>query len=208
MKSVSKHLFVSFTFSLAIFFTAVSFPIGQSSSPLKWLKGNTHTHTLNSDGDSAPDEVVKWYRENGYNFLFITDHEYITNVSPLNHLFGKPETFIVISGQEVTDIFDKKPLHINGLGLTKVIMPSRLAGSVLTLQKNIDDVRNAGGIPQLNHPNFGWALTAAEIKQLKGVKMMEIFNGNPLVNNSRVARLRLRRFWDELLPPEADIRYR
>jgi hypothetical protein len=25
----------------------------------RWYKGNTHTHTLNSDGDSTPDEVVR-----------------------------------------------------------------------------------------------------------------------------------------------------
>src|SRR5687768_12129771 len=34
-------------------------------SALRWFKGNTHTHTLNSDGDSPPDVVVRWYRENG-----------------------------------------------------------------------------------------------------------------------------------------------
>jgi hypothetical protein len=35
----------------------------------RWYKGNLHTHTLNSDGDSTPDEVTTWYREHGYNFL-------------------------------------------------------------------------------------------------------------------------------------------
>ncbi len=28
-----------------------------------WLKGNLHTHTLESDGDSTPQEVAAWYRE-------------------------------------------------------------------------------------------------------------------------------------------------
>ena len=36
-----------------------------AQSKLSWYKGNTHAHTLNSDGDSTPDDVVKWYRENG-----------------------------------------------------------------------------------------------------------------------------------------------
>lgn len=174
--------------------------IGQTPSAQKWYKGNTHTHTLNSDGDSTPDDVVKWYRTNGYNFVFITDHEYITNVAPLNHLFGKPETFLVISAQEITDSFDKKPLHVNGLGLTKVVMPNRLPGAVETLQKNIDDVRAAGGVPQLNHPNFGWALTANEIKKLKNVRLMEIFNGHPLVNNlGGGGSPSVEQIWDELL---------
>ncbi len=30
-----------------------------------WLKGNLRTHTLESDGDSTPAEVVRWYAEHG-----------------------------------------------------------------------------------------------------------------------------------------------
>ncbi len=176
-----RRFMVLITLSFVVCVAALS----QTAAPEKqrWFKGNTHTHTLNSDGDSTPYDVVKWYREHGYNFVFITDHEYITNVGVLNELFGKAGSFVVISGQEVTDRFDSKPLHINALGIDSVVMPNALAGSVATLQKNIDDVRAKGGVPQLNHPNFGWALTAAEIKQLKNITLVEIFNGHPLVNN-------------------------
>lgn len=176
-----RRFMVLITLSFVVCVAALS----QTAAPEKqrWFKGNTHTHTLNSDGDSTPYDVVKWYREHGYNFVFITDHEYITNVGVLNDLFGKAGSFVVISGQEVTDRFDSKPLHINALGIDSVVMPNALAGSVATLQKNIDDVRAKGGVPQLNHPNFGWALTAAEIKQLKNITLVEIFNGHPLVNN-------------------------
>lgn len=150
---------------------------------LNWYKGNTHTHTLNSDGDSTPADVARWYRENRYNFLFITDHEHITNVAGVNALHGVEGTFLVISGQEVTDSFDKKPYHINGLGISKVVMPNKLGGAVETLQKNIDDVVKAGGIAQVNHPNFGWALTADHLGKLKNYTLLEIHNGHPLVNN-------------------------
>jgi hypothetical protein len=40
----------------------------------QWWKGNTHTHTLWSDGDDFPEMVADWYRRNGYHFLSITDH--------------------------------------------------------------------------------------------------------------------------------------
>src|SRR5262245_32237437 len=69
---------------------------------LNWYRGNTHTHTLNSDGDATPDAVVRWFREHDYQFLFITDHEYITDVGPLNALFGAAERFLVLPGQEIT----------------------------------------------------------------------------------------------------------
>src|SRR5687767_7698551 len=55
-----------------------------SAPPLQWYKGNTHTHTLNSDGDSTPDEVVRWYREHRYHFLVLTDHNFVTSVDGLN----------------------------------------------------------------------------------------------------------------------------
>ncbi|HEY0454825.1 MAG TPA: histidinol-phosphatase [Verrucomicrobiae bacterium] len=45
-----------------------------SSAMLRWWKGNLHTHTLWSDGDDYPEMVVNWYKENGYNFLALSDH--------------------------------------------------------------------------------------------------------------------------------------
>lgn len=40
----------------------------------RWWKGNTHTHTWWSDGDSPPETVAAWYREHGYEFLVLSDH--------------------------------------------------------------------------------------------------------------------------------------
>lgn len=40
----------------------------------RWWKGNTHTHTLWSDGDAAPEVAAKWYRDHGYHFLVLSDH--------------------------------------------------------------------------------------------------------------------------------------
>lgn len=150
---------------------------------LRWYKGNTHTHTLNSDGDSSPEDVVKWYKENGYNFLFITDHEYITPAEPLNVLYAKPEEFVVFQGQEITDRVDGKPHHVNALGVSTVILPKRGTTSLSNLQANIDAVLSGGGVAQINHPNFGWALTADTIAKTKGAMHFELFNGHPLVNN-------------------------
>jgi hypothetical protein len=40
----------------------------------RWWKGNLHTHTLWSDGDDFPEMVADWYRERGYHFLALSDH--------------------------------------------------------------------------------------------------------------------------------------
>jgi len=84
-----------------------------AAGDLRWFKGNTHTHTLNSDGDSTPDDVVRWYREHGYQFLVLTDHNFLTSVDGLNALHGADQKFLVVRGEEVTDRFGEKPLHIN-----------------------------------------------------------------------------------------------
>jgi hypothetical protein len=49
-------------------------PAPSDEAPLRWLKGNTHTHTLWSDGDAAPEQVASWYADNGYQFLVLSDH--------------------------------------------------------------------------------------------------------------------------------------
>ncbi|MBA3466282.1 MAG: hypothetical protein H0T21_02655 [Gemmatimonadaceae bacterium] len=44
----------------------------------RWWKGNLHTHTLWSDGNDFPEMVVEFYRERGYNFLALSDHNVLT----------------------------------------------------------------------------------------------------------------------------------
>src|SRR5262245_27795400 len=95
----------------------------QPAAQLRWYRGNTHTHTLNSDGDSTPDEVVRWYRENGYQFLVLTDHNFLTSVDGLNALHGADQKFLVVKGEEVTTQFENKPIHINGLSVDRLVQP-------------------------------------------------------------------------------------
>ena len=41
-------------------------PATPDEAPLRWLKGNTHTHTLWSDGDAAPEQVASWSLTHGF----------------------------------------------------------------------------------------------------------------------------------------------
>lgn len=155
-----------------------------------WLRGNLHTHTSLSDGDSTPAEMATWYRDHGYQFLVITDHDLLTEVPA-------PEGLVLIPGEEVTDRLPKKPLHVNAIGLTRVVPPQGGKSPVDVLQRNIDAVRAAGGIPLVNHPNFGWAFGAEELRQLRGVTLLEIASGHPYVNSQGPPAVEA--MWDELL---------
>lgn len=150
----------------------------------RWFKGNLHTHTLNSDGDSTPDDVVRWYRERNYQFLVLTDHNYLTSVDGLNALHGADDKFLVVKGEEVTSRFGDKPLHVNGLEVERFVSPPAGGRSVVdVLQQMVDGIRAARGVPSINHPNFGWAITPDELGQVERTRLFEVFNGHPTVNN-------------------------
>ena len=148
-----------------------------------WFKGNTHTHTTESDGDSSPDDVVKWYRMHGYNFLVLSDHNVLTDVTALNARDGRDPGFLLIPGEEVTDRFEGRPIHVNGLDVQSVVTPQGGTSAIEVLQRNVDAIRGVSGVPHINHPNFGWAVTADEIRQVRNTRLFEIFNGHPRVNN-------------------------
>jgi hypothetical protein len=169
--------------TLALLCLPITLAAQPGASATRWYKGNTHTHTINSDGDSSPDDVVKWYKEHGYQFLVLTDHNVLTSVEGLNALYGLDEKFVVIRGEEVTDRFDKKPIHINGLDPSRKIEPQGGTSVLDVIQRNVDAIRAANAVPHINHPNFGWAVSVDELKQVRNTRLFEIFNGHPMVNN-------------------------
>jgi hypothetical protein len=168
--------------------------------PLQWYKGNTHTHTLNSDGDSTPEEVVRWYREHRYQFLVLTDHNFLTSVDGLNALHGADERFLVIKGEEVSSTAVGKPVHVNSLDGARRV-GTQTGGSIVdVLQRSIDAIRGVSGVPHINHPNFQWALTADDLSQVRNNKLFEIYNGHPQVNNLGGGQMPgLEEVWDRLL---------
>lgn len=191
--------------ALLLVFCGGAFPAsaqtaGPTAPAKHWYKGNTHTHTINSDGDSTPDEVVRWYRERQYNFLVLSDHNFITEVAGLNAVFGAQGKFLLIPGEEITDDFQKKPIHINGLNVKELVLPQHGDSLTATLQNDVNAIRQAAGVPHVNHPNFGWAFGANELKAIKNLRLFEIYNGHPTVNNlGGGGYAGLEAMWDDIL---------
>ncbi len=142
---------------------------------LVWLKGNLHTHTAESDGDSTPVEMASWYRDHGYDFLAITDHDKLTKIAA-------PQGLVLIPAEEVTDRLNGKSLHVNAIGIERVVAIQGGKTNIDVLQRDIDAVRAAGGIALVNHPNFGWAFGAEELLEVKRFALLEIASGHPYVN--------------------------
>jgi hypothetical protein len=156
-----KHLRIVTISLVSIFLTCFIITPAQADLPDGWLKGNTHTHSNLSDGDSPPATVAAHYQDLGYDFLVLTDHNRISNFSQYSTI-----DFLCIDGEEigVNDPFH----HTNGIGLTSKIFTS-------TLQANVNAVLAQGGVPQLNHPGLS-GLDAADIIPVDGLGHMEIFN--------------------------------
>lgn len=40
----------------------------------RWFRGSTHMHSFWSDGDQFPEMVARWYKDQGYHFVALSDH--------------------------------------------------------------------------------------------------------------------------------------
>ena len=198
----------------------------QEAPKARWYKGNTHTHTFNTDGDSSPIDVVRFYRDQGYNFLVLSDHDSITPVDGLNAMFRTAESnstdrtslpfrpFMLIPGEEVTDAFipevpekdqarrdlGRKEIHLIALNPRSVVTRQKGTSAADTLQRDVDAIRRASGVPIVNHPNFVWSLTAEDLKPLKNAPLLEIWNGHTQTNNLGGGdRPSAEAMWDQVL---------
>ncbi len=120
--------------------------------------------------------------------------------------FNEPEKFLLIQSQEITDRWKTAPIHINAHNLREVIKPRGGSNVVEVMQNNVNalfEQRKKTGqpmIPHLNHPNFGWAITAEELAQVKGERFFEVYNGHASVNNAGdTNRVSTERLWDIVL---------
>ena len=166
-----------------------------------FYKGNIHTHTTESDGDTDPKSVVRWYRQHGYDFLVLSDHNHrtILEYSDRERRFKKP---LMIPGEEVSVRTGNGtiPIHINGIGISRLVEPIDAEGIVPTIQANVNAILEAGGIASINHPNSGWAFDHKSISQVNGAHLLEVYNGNPNSNvEGAPGKFSYEEIWDGVL---------
>jgi len=175
---------------------------------LHWYRGNMHTHTRfvpESDANETPAYVAQWFKSHGYQFVVITDHENLTDVRPLNAAHGKQGEFLVIQGQEVTQMVADpnhpggvRHAHMNGINTQRLIMPipppvspkgTEIAAYAAktsmreAYERNLAEIRKAGGIPQINHPNLLWSVRLEDLLSLRSAYLMEVWNAFSTSNN-------------------------
>lgn len=104
-------------------------------------------------------------------------------------MFEEEGEFLIIQSQELTESYEKKPLHMNVTNIQKLI-PAEGGNSIPEIMQNgLDRVkaqRDSTGVPMflhINHPNFIWAITPEDIIALDGERFFEVYNGHPQVHN-------------------------
>jgi hypothetical protein len=93
--------------------------------------------------------------------------------------------FIMIQMEEVTDKFENSPVHMNVTNLLEVIKPQGGSSVAETIENNFQ-AANAQAtrtgqemLVHLNHPNFGWGVTAEDLVAVLSEHFFEIYNGHP-----------------------------
>lgn len=236
----------------AILFLAVFLSLSACTreAPLRWWKGNLHTHSLWSDGDDYPEMIVEWYKQRGYHFLALSDHNILSDherwidvqksrggelafgkylsrfgerwveqrnvsgarevrlkmLSEFRGLSEEPGRFLMIQSEEITGRFLSAPIHVNATNIRELIKPPEGRSVVEVMQKTVDAVNEQRQrtrvpmFPHINHPNFGWAITAEELMQLDHERFFEVYNGHPMVHNEgNNLHASTERVWDIIL---------
>lgn len=216
----------------------------------RWYKGNLHTHSLWSDGDDYPEMIIKWYKDNGYNFLALSDHNTLAEGerwSPIDlnsggraaferykatfgeewveerlagdtayvrlktfeeyrSRFEEAGSFLMVASEEISDGFEGKPIHVNATNIQAFVEPQGGRSVRDVMQQNVNavlaqrDSLNIPMFPHINHPNFGWAITAEDLIALEGEQFFEVYNGHPMVRNHGDAdHPGMERVWDIIL---------
>lgn len=161
-------------------------------------KGNLHTHSLVSDGDSHPLDVYGWYRDRGYQFVALTDHNH--RVEPKVYAHLERPGFKILAGEEVTMTGAGKQVHVNAICSKKQIGGGKFDTQVEALHWAIGKIRDQGAIALINHPNFDWALDDDMVFAGRDAPLLEVYSGHPYVwSTGDQARTSHELLWGRLL---------
>jgi len=134
------------------------------------LLGDFHMHTSYSDGRGTPIQMVETAREDGYDFVAITDHGTIYGALNAREEAERDGIrIIVIIGEEVTTNWG----HLLALGINQVISQN------LEPNETCVAIHDQGGYAVPAHPLFGWNGTVFKsLIESHQVDAYEAYNGN------------------------------
>lgn len=117
--------------------------------------------------------------------------------------FERAGEFLMIQAEEISDSHAKKPLHMNATWVGEKIAPQGGASVRHVIDRNLTAVAaqaEALGRPilaHLNHPNFGYAVTAEDLAAVVREGFFEVYNGHPSIHHlGDATHASVERLWD------------
>ncbi len=130
-----------------------------------WLRCALHAHTTNSDGELAPDMLVRHYEWAGYDVLAITDH-WVRTVEP------STRKLLVIPSTELNAVADGHDAHVLALGVESDPEPPDAFAPLTDVVAWILENR---GVPYLAHTYWS-GLRTSEWEACEGLLGIEVWN--------------------------------
>jgi hypothetical protein len=133
-----------------------------------WLRCALHTHTTNSDGELAPDKLVRHYEWAGYDVLAISDH-WVRTAQP------STEKLLVIPSAELNARAPAREddAHVLALGLDSDPVVPEL--DFAPLEEVVSFVAQNGGVPYLAHTYWS-GLRTDQWEDTPGLVGIEVWN--------------------------------
>ncbi|HZS24539.1 MAG TPA: CehA/McbA family metallohydrolase [Gaiellaceae bacterium] len=133
-----------------------------------WLRCALHAHTTNSDGELAPDLLVRHFEWSSYDVLALTDHWVRTVERSTRRLLVIPSTELNARAGSSGD-----DAHVLALGVEAD--PEPPDGDFEPLQTVVDWIRSNGGLPYLAHTYWSGLRTEQWI-ECDGLLGVEVWN--------------------------------
>ncbi len=152
--------------------------------PGRFYKGNLHTHSTNSDGVFPPDQVIGYYRDNGYDFLALTDHfmaRYDWPISDTRHLRSDDFTTLISAELHAPETKLGEYWHIKAVGLPLDFAPNQEGESGPDVARRAYE---AGAFIGIVHPSW-YGLTREDALELPFAHAIEIYNHGSAVEVDR-----------------------
>ena len=109
----------------------------------------------------------------------------IKPLSEFRSLLEEPDRFIMIQNEEITDYWGGSPVHMNVQNIGELIKPEGGNSALEVMQRNINyylKQREKTGqymTITLNHPTYGWPVTAEDLVAIEHLRFYEVYNGYP-----------------------------
>ena len=151
--------------------------------PGRFWRGNLHTHSTNSDGVLGPEEACQRYKDEGYDFIALTDHFIGAFGHPITDTrLSRGNLFTTILGAELhSGAMENGELwHILAVGLPPDFAPSCTEGFVPEAGQETGPeiawrAREAGAFVAVAHPEWS-GLTTRDARSIEAAHAIEVYN--------------------------------